>query len=119
MSIVSSIEIRGQITGLALGTRNISVSLSQNQNAPSQVTQVYLASGNNVIAVPANALGCIIQFHPTATAAKILKGVSGDTGITVAFNGTILLTFTSTPPANFSINSAAAEASIPTEVTFF
>lgn len=120
MAATSLIEIRGQIIGLGVGTRNISISLPQNANAPSQVTQVFLVSGDNTITVPTNARGCIIQFHPTSTVNKTLKGAGADTGIPLeTISGTHLLHFRSTPPASFIINSAAAEPNIPTEITFF
>lgn len=119
MAISSTIQLRGYISGLLAGSRSISPTDQTNADAPNQVTQVTLASGDNTITVPTKARGCIINFASTSTTTKTLKGAAGDTGIVLDRTGWNVLKFYSTPPASFIINSSAADTGLLTEITFF
>lgn len=113
----SQVDIRGFVENLAAGSRSISVASQINTSAPSQVTQVTLANGNNIVVIPTNARGMIIKFPTGSVVAKFIKGVVGDNGIEVDPAGVSYISFKSTPPSQFVINAASADTGI-TEITF-
>lgn len=115
----SQIDLRGLFESLPSGSRSIAPTSLVNSDAPYGVTQITLASGDNTITIPTKATGCIIAFDPTSTTVKTLKGVGGDTGVVLAKAKWNVITFDSTPPANFIINSGAADTSKLTEIMFF
>lgn len=119
MAISSLISLRGYISGLLVGSRGIAPTDITNTAGPSSVVQVVLASGTNTILIPSNAYGAIIVFDPTSTTVKTLKGSAGDAGIVLAKNKWNVITFDSTPPANFVIIASGADTGKTTEITFF
>lgn len=80
-----------------------------NASAPNGGTvDVALAAGNNVITLPTGAIGVVISPPTSSTNAKIIKGVAGDTGITIRPNAPMMLTFGAAVTV-FSIDSAGIE----------
>lgn len=119
MAISATVQLRGFFSGLGIGSRSISPTDLTDTTSPAQVTQITLASGDNTIAVPSTADGCIIIFDSSSTTVKTLKGAAGDTGIVLSKTKWNVITFDTTPPANIIINSGAADTSKVTEITFF
>jgi len=119
MALRSLIQLRGYIESLAGGSKNIVPADITNATPPEAETELVLASGDNTITIPALADGCIIIFASTSTTTKTLKGVGGDTGIAVTKNSWLVLTFHTTPPANFIINSSAVDTGLYTRIIFF
>lgn len=73
-----------------------------------------LASGFNEINVPPSltvhkAGGVIIRPPDNNNAAITLKGVTGDTGVSLSLVGLQMLVFPVTPPANFGLTLATAK----------
>lgn len=119
MALRSLIQLRGLLEGLPAGSINIAPTDIQNNTPPSFTLQDTMASGDNTILVPAKAYGCIIIFDATSTTVKKIKGVAGDTGIVLAKTKWNVLTFDTTPPASFIINSSALDTGKLTTVIFF
>lgn len=103
----SPLQISGNFPN-AIG--NINVNVTQLVIAPvGQVLAIALASGNNVISVPAGTTLVIIVFPPSNGQTVTLKGVAGDTGILLNKNGLNILTPDSSVSA-FTIVAGAAIA---------
>lgn len=115
----ATIQLRGFFEDLISGSKSISPADLVHTTPPLAETQLVLASGDNTITVPSTAVGCIILFDPTSTAIKKLKGAGGDTGIIVSRQLWIVLTFDTTPIANFIINSSVVDTGKTTTVVFF
>jgi hypothetical protein len=80
-----------------------------NATAPSGgTTPLVLAAGNNVVTLPAGAVGVVIAPPTTSANPKIIKGVAGDTGIGTVANAACMLTFVAGTTV-FSINSVGIE----------
>ncbi len=80
-----------------------------NATAPSGgTTPLVLAAGNNVVTLPAGAVGVVIVPPTTSANAKVIKGIAGDTGIGMVANQACLLTFVAGTTV-FSINSIGVE----------
>jgi hypothetical protein len=118
MAVSSTVQLRGYISSLPSGSGSLSPTDFTNTDAPLQRTQVVLASGDNTITVPTKARGCIIIFGSASTTTKKLKGVAGDTGVTLSKTGFNFIQFEATPPASFIINSSATDTAILTEIVF-
>lgn len=119
MAAASEISLRGTISALPEGSRSIAPSNLNNSNAPIQVTQITLASGDNTITVPASAVGAVIIFDILSTTVKKLKGAAGDTGVVLSKNKWSVLSFDSAPLADFIINSSATDTGKITTIHFF
>jgi hypothetical protein len=79
-------------------------------------TVVVLSSGDNTISIPTGTTTIIIQPPVNNTFVLKLKGVAGDTGVTL--NKTSYQIYQpDTTQTSFIINSASAQAS-PTTITF-
>ncbi|HYE77355.1 MAG TPA: hypothetical protein VEI97_05150 [bacterium] len=80
-----------------------------NANAPGSAPITTLSSGANTITVPSLA-GGVVFIPPTdnASVTLTLKGVSGDTGISISGKAWTVLTFPATPPASFVINASGS-----------
>jgi hypothetical protein len=63
-----------------------------------------LTQGFNTIAIPAGAIGVLIVPPSASTNVKIIKGLNGDTGQTVAPNQPVLFSFNGSP-ASFGLTS--------------
>ena len=75
-----------------------------NGNSPCYLEAgVALVAGANTITPPTKAGGVLIIPPAGNTIAITLKGVTGDTGIVLAKIAPTLLTFDTTPPANFCL----------------
>lgn len=120
MSTRSVVQLRGFFEDIPSGSKSIGPADLQNNTPTVAETIVTLASGDNTITVPVSTtLGAIIIFDSTSTTAKKIKGVGGDTGITVTKTKWFVLTFDSPAPANFIINSSAADTGLYTKIIFF
>ncbi len=119
MALRSLIQLRGLLEGLPGGSINIAPTDIQNNTPPQETLQDILASGDNTIPIPANAVGCVMIFDPTSTIVKKLKGVGGDTGIIIGKNKWHVLSFDSPPPASFIINCAAIDTGKYSTIIFF
>lgn len=114
MSITSVLRVTAQKTGLLGGATPVVEAEVTHNDGPAQVTQVELANGFNEISVPANAKGVVIVFDPTTTRTFTLKGVTGDTGISVA--GLAVLNFaTAGSPTTIGITASGADTGKYTE----
>lgn len=85
------------------------------------VTDVTLAAGDNVIAVPSLATGCVIVppvSTSTPSVSVTFKGAATDTGVGISNQYASVFTFSSPAPASFILNASAAMTAA-TEVTFF
>ncbi len=122
MALRSLIQLRGLLESLPGGSKNIYPTDMQNNTPPSVELNFVLANGDNVIAVPALADGCVIIFDPTSTTVKTLKGnppAVGEVGIILAKNKWNVITFDATPIANFVIASTGADTGKYTTIIFF
>lgn len=84
---------------------------AENVASPGSITVHALTSGNNTITVPSatgiTVKGATIIPPSDNTQALILKGINGDTGITISNTDPTSIGF-QTAPASFVINAAAA-----------
>lgn len=125
MAVAGSVTITGSVTGLAAGSRTYGpvtiTSVSPTNATAGAVTTVELASGANTITPPSTSCtGCIIQFASDSTVNKTLKGVTGDTGIGVTENGTVVLQFDDDgAPSSFVITAASADTGKTTTIWWF
>ena len=126
MAVTSRLEIRGIISGLASGKKNIGPLVRSDATGATQTTQLTLASGFNEIAVPTNCSGVLIIFAITSTVTKVIKGVTGDTGITLdpgtsaAGTNMAFLPFNpASPPATFGITTNGVDTGLVTEFVWF
>lgn len=108
------------ITGVqtfASGDKEIKLSVPM--SGVGSVTDIELALGDNTVAVPPSASGCIIVPPTTNTTTVItLKGVGGDTGIHLSKQHPSVISFDTSTPATLVLNASAAMTDV-TEVTFF
>lgn len=82
------------------------------------VTRIALASGNNTISIPSSVNWCLITFDPACATTRILKGVNGDTGITLSIVSPGIVLLPVTAGGTFVINSSALDPTF-TQFTFF
>jgi hypothetical protein len=122
MAAAASIQVTGQITGTASGTRVIGPITLSSAAANGQVQQIVLQAGANTITIPTTPApsGCIIVLPSTNTSVTTLKGVSGDTGIAIGKTTTTVLNWDSTAvPASFVLNSVSTQTGLITEILFY
>lgn len=122
MAATASIQITGTISSTPAGGRTIGPITLTSAAASGVVTQVVLANGTNTITVPSDIAtsGCVIQLPSTNTAATTLKGVAGDTGVSIGKTGATLLSWDSTAaPSSFVLTSASAQTGKVTEIIWF
>ena len=120
MALRSLMMLRGLIEGTPGGSKNIVPADMQNNTPPLVEIQLELANGDNLIAVPGNADGCVIIFDPTSVIVKYLKGPLLDTGIPLGRNKWNVITFDGTVPfVAFYINAVGADAGKTTTIIFF
>jgi len=91
---------------------NQTFSAGSNATAPGDIDVVTLAVGNNTITVPniaalAVGKGCTIVPPAGNVNTITLKGVGGDTGISLHKTDPTSITFDSPPPANFVLTAGA------------
>lgn len=123
MSIESHVFLRGFYENLPEGARNLVGPEQINTDSPETVLYVNLLSGDNAIAIPVKALGCLILFNSLSTVVKKIKGVNGDTGIIVHPTRWFALSFTAASQAGFVINVSANDiasvVNLYTTIVFF
>lgn len=107
--------------GVGTGTTGIKITFSftqgattvedyelKNANSPLYVESKDLVNGFNQITVPTKA-GGVVFIPPSANSQTLtLKGITGDTGTVLSKTGLSVLSFDSTPPANFGITTNGA-----------
>lgn len=88
----ASLTLIGNKTGLASGSEVIGPLVVSNTAAPvDAVSTLVLSSGNNTITVPTGAIAALL-IPPIANAvALILKGVNGDTGVSLGLTTPTLI----------------------------
>lgn len=114
----ASVTIAATIQSLPSGTKTVGPLTISAATANGNTTDYALAVGFNTIVVPittatpilagATPTGCIIIPDSTNTSAMTLKGVTGDTGITMHLTNPFVLGFPSSPPVSFGITVASA-----------
>lgn len=127
MTAAASITVNGRISGTPAGQDgpiNITVGplAITSADASGEVLQTVLGAGANTINVPQlpAASGCIIMLHNDNTQAVTLKGVTGDTGVSLGKTGTTVLNWdAASPPASFCLTSAGAQTGLATTIIFF
>ncbi len=70
-----------------------------------------LLLGANTIPIPAGAIGVVLSPPTASSNAKIIKGVAGDTGISIRPNSPLMLTFAA-GAVSFDVDSAAATETV-------
>jgi hypothetical protein len=83
-------------------------SAAENATSPADNKAVALTTGNNSIAIPATAVAITIIPPVGNTVVLILKGVNGDTGITLSLIAPTSLGLTAAAMAALVINAASA-----------
>ncbi len=115
------LNITGKI-GTVNGYNAIAIPTIENTNSVTQQTQVTLIEGDNEIAVPANAIGCIVQPNSDNLWTLKLKKEILDTGIQIHKTNALVLSFDPSVTVDgdytFILNSAD-EGESPTIITFF
>jgi hypothetical protein len=81
MAVKSTRSVSVQFTGDFVGTEELDDAV--NTSAPVQSTLTTLSSGANTITVPTGAAACTIIPPSTNTNSITLKGVTGDTGVSL------------------------------------
>ncbi len=122
MAATANITVSGNFASLATGTRTLGPNTVTSAAANGQVQEIVLQSGANTITVPSTpaTTGCIIVLPSSNTSLTTLKGISGDTGVSIGKVGFTVLTWDSAnAPASFVLNSAATQTGLVTEITFF
>jgi hypothetical protein len=88
---------------------SIPFSAAANAASPGMIQLFTLSSGNNTITLPTggSTVKAALIIPPSGnTLDLILKGVGGDTGITVSKTDPTLVSFGTPPPANFVLNAS-------------
>ena len=119
MATRSVMQFKGFFEDLPSGDRNIAPISIQNNIPPDSAISLILANGDNIISIPALAVGALILFNPASVSTKKLKGVGGDTGLIITKNSSFVLVFDIPPAASFIINTSAADVAIYTSIIFF
>ena len=116
MANTGTLSITGSYTNPIGASQPIGLSSQSYANVVGATQAIVLASGANTITLPSGTTTVIIQFPTGNTAAVILKGVTGDTGIPLN-----PVTNTKFDPVSgstsFVITSASAQSSA-TYITF-
>jgi hypothetical protein len=115
----SRIQARGLFSNLPTGSRNIVTDEVVNLDPPFGVLQTNLLIGDNTVSLPLKTKAVLINFDPTSVTTKKLKGVNGDTGITLGTIGWVFFPIVIGSSSFFVINCSATEADKNTEVVFF
>lgn len=113
MATTGTITISGVLSGGSSGSRTFSNSIPITAGVD-QSSVVSLSSGANTITPPTGATVAVIfganatnpQPNPPSTATLLLKGVTGDTGISLSSAYPTVITF-GTLPATFVITASA------------
>lgn len=105
MAITATTTITVNVSGDIVGT--FTVPSDSNVTSPGRRDTIALAAGNNAIVGPAGTTKAII-IPPTGSAiTKVLKGVAGDTGISIANVAPTLISLSGA--AVFVINASNIE----------
>ena len=83
MAITGTITVKGELVGTPSGRKDLEFSYIISAGI-GDVQTLTLASGNNTITPPTGSTLCIITPPTANTTTMFLKGVGGDTGVTIA-----------------------------------
>jgi len=103
------LTVSGTYSGLPEGSGSISLPVVNLTSAVYERLPLTLSSGNNTVTVPTGA-SLVLLVPPTGnTTQVILKGVNGDTGISVSrATPFFFLLDTTSPPSSFVLNAAGS-----------
>jgi hypothetical protein len=116
--VAGNITVQTALTSLPGGSVSQSTNIPGNSSNEYNVTTLTPASGANTITVPSFAAGAIIRPASTNTQTLTLKGVTGDTGVAISKINPTVISFDTSPPANFVLTAGGAFSTI-LEVDFF
>jgi hypothetical protein len=106
MATTSTATLQITLTGdVTLGPQNFSA--TQNTSSPAQTQIASLSSGNNSITIPSTATRMTIT-NKAGGVALTLKGINGDTGITLGQSDWDSFSLSSPPPATVVINAGSS-----------
>lgn len=100
---ISVITFSGDLQG------SFSFPAANNAQAPGDIDLLALTTGANVITLPTGGStpkAATIVPPPGNTVALTVKGTSADTGVVMHLTDPLTLTFSTSPPASFVLNSA-------------
>lgn len=109
MSKTATLAVTVGLSGDGFSGAPLYASSSSNTSANPPTTVAAGAAGPQTVAVPATAQGFAIVAPPNSTVTKTLKGVGGDTGLTLHPTLPTVLSLTPGSLASFVINFSAAE----------
>lgn len=89
MAATGTVVVSSTISGLPSGSKTISPPAIALAAAVGQITDTTLASGANTITVPTGTTMAVCVF-PVTSGSVILKGVTGDTGVTLINNPSVI-----------------------------
>lgn len=109
----AEVRLSATLLGLLTGNRTFAPAAALYGTAQGSLQITDLASGNNTITVPTGARAVLIVFPDTNTNTILLKGVNGDTGVSLArASWTFLNLRDDTPPASFVLTTSGAIAAV-------
>jgi hypothetical protein len=116
---IGNISLTGNVSGAPSGSRTFGPLTITANSAVDKTDVVVLASGANTITPPTGATAVVVLGQNSATPTPnppsavtlTLKGVTGDTGITVSNKWPVLLSF-DTLPGSFVITASSSGATI-------
>lgn len=94
----------------ASGTKQLNVTINTYAATPIDAVTYSSFPGaqSNTITIPAGATGCLIVPPAGSAVSLTLKGIAGDTGISIGAGVPSLITFNSATPASFVLTSGGA-----------
>jgi hypothetical protein len=108
MAKTALVYLNIQITGDEINPQNIVPEFVSNTASPAEALIVGLTNGATTFTPPSTARFALLVPISTATIAKTLKGVTGDTGYALSTNQPTLLALTTTP-STFVITCTSTE----------
>lgn len=105
---MSLLQISGTFTAAGAGQLAVNIGIDVPAPVCSQVV-VQLASGYNSFAIPAGTTIVIVRLASANAQTIVLKGPTGDTGILINKNGTVIFTPDVTA-TTFGITAGGADA---------
>lgn len=126
MAVAVNVTIYGLVSGLQSGQKivgpyTVTINGTPSDLTSGQTTSLVLANGDNTITIPSTSCSAaIISFSSGSVTTKKLKGVGGDTGITLNGTGVNVISFPGggATAASFIINSSALDTNQATEILF-
>ncbi len=113
MAGTSTLTVTGTLASGTTGSEAMATNSIVNTSAVEYVQLIALANGANTITVPTTGTpkGFYLIMAPGNTSVITLKGVTGDTGFAIAKTGIVVMSFDTSPPANFVITVTTSTTS--------